>query len=132
MAAINRESFVLDPPDEPPDHDVMRGGAWPRYLAQYDDSRLPAGWVAAYDQIALPMEAGGHDMRAWAKHAHAAFVGQWSLTVQSAACADGLHYPILAEVLRQARAEAGLHPLFCFVCGMRASQKNSCVCQQRR
>jgi hypothetical protein len=43
-----------------------------------------------------------HRMRAWSRHAHAAYVGQWSLTVQSAQSGVGSHYPVLSVIQAQA------------------------------
>lgn len=45
-------------------------------------------------------------MRAWTLHADAAFVGQWSLTLQSARVrgndTGALHYPVLTDVIERA------------------------------
>ena len=53
-------------------------------------------------------------MRAWARHADAAFVGQWALTVQSAAKpasqGGGSHYPVLNAVVASSatQCDAGI------------------------
>ena len=44
---------------------------------------MPPEFVKAYEQIRVDASAGGHGLRAWALHADAAFVGQWSLTDRS-------------------------------------------------
>jgi hypothetical protein len=104
MAAIHDPAFVLQPRTPPPGYDPLVEGDWPRYLADYPESDLPNRWEQAYKQIELPMAAGGHSLRAWGRYAHAAYVGQWSLTVRSAQCDGGTFYPVLNTVLKQARA----------------------------
>ena len=48
------------------------------------DTALSPDFNRAYAQVRLDVSAGGHGLRTWAEHAHAAYVGQWSLSVQSA------------------------------------------------
>ena len=81
------------------------------YLHSVPDAALSPQFVRAYAQVCLDMGAGGHGLRAWARHADAAFVGQWALTVQSAArparLGGGSHYPVLGAVLAAASQHDG-------------------------
>ena len=54
------------------------------------DASLDPAFLEAYEQVSLDVGLGGHGLRDWAAHADAAFVGQWSLTCQSALVPDGL------------------------------------------
>ena len=82
----------------------MSGEDEPEFLHGVADASLPPEFVKAYEQIRLDASAGGHGLRAWALHADAASVGQWSLTVQSAqiprAPVGELYYPILTHVVK--------------------------------
>ena len=81
------------------------------HLHSVPDAALSPQFVRAYAQVRLDLGAGGHGLRAWARHADAAFVGQWALTVQSAARPErmggGSHYPILDVVVAAASQHDG-------------------------
>ena len=76
------------------------------HLHSVPDEALSPDFVRAYAQVRLDVSAGGHGLRAWAEHANAAYVGQWSLSVQSAVVpperGGGSHYPVLEYVLSNA------------------------------
>ena len=73
------------------------------------DASLDPRFLDAYEQVSLDVHLGGHGLRNWAAHADAAFVGQWSLTCQSAlvpaSCRrfDGeLYFLVLRHVVHSA------------------------------
>lgn len=48
------------------------------------DASLDPRFLEAYEQVSLDVTLGDHGLRRWVAHTDAAFVGQWSLTCQSA------------------------------------------------
>jgi hypothetical protein len=69
-----------------------------RFNVGYAQMELPFGQSLALDQC-----CGGFNMRRWADFGDAAFVGQFTLTVQSAIAPSGITYfPVLEDVLTQA------------------------------
>ena len=48
------------------------------HLHSVPDSALSPDFARAYDQVRLDVSAGGHGLRAWDEHAHAAYVGVFS------------------------------------------------------
>ena len=84
----------------------MTGDDVPEFLHGVSDASLPPTFVKAYQQVRLDATGGGHGLRAWTLHADAAFVGQWSLTLQSASVrgddTGALHYPVLMDVIERA------------------------------
>ena len=70
------------------------------------DAALSPDFIRAYAQVRLDVTAGGHGLRQWADHAHAAYVGQWSLSVQFV---NSRRYQHLYVVLQQTRFANNLY-----------------------
>ena len=74
------------------------------YMHAQPDSVYPHGFNLSYAQAAL--RSGGSALRPWAGHANAAFIGAWSLTVQSAWSEElgRSFFPVLDDIMAQAHA----------------------------
>ena len=83
---------------------IIHHGALMGHLYDVLDDKLPLDYHVAYRQITLAFQDGGHGLRPLAQHADAAFVGQWSLSVQSGwnTSTGRSFYPILTQVLEEA------------------------------
>ena len=97
--ALPSTSPPADYPGDPKD--------WkPAPLHSCPHDRITKEFHQAWDQIVLPANKGGHGLRRWADYQHQAFVGQWSLTVQSAQRpreqGGGSWFPVLWDVIDQA------------------------------
>jgi hypothetical protein len=74
------------------------------YMHAQPDSVYPHGFNLSYAQVAL--RSGGSALRPWAGHANAAFIGAWSLTVQSTSSEKlgRSFFPVLDDIMGQAHA----------------------------